>query len=128
MGLRRDIGPMVLVAAMAGGILLFLGYLASETVGNPVYTPDPKGIVLMGLAACAAFSALALGPIGRAIGRRLLEGEAPERGELDEMRDVIAHLERQLAETQDRLDFAERLLTEAREARGQVAAPPTRER
>ena len=54
-----------------------------------------------------------LGPIGQAIGRRLgggsSSGEVVDR-RLELMADDLDHLRAQLVETQERLEFAERLL------------------
>jgi len=58
-----------------------------------------------------------LWPLIRAIARRIEAGAAvaEARGELDELRDRIRHLEEaspRLAEMEERLDFAERLLAQ----------------
>jgi hypothetical protein len=50
-----------------------------------------------------AVGVLSLGPIGRALARRLSGGEA-RRGELDDLR-------QQVAELLERVDYSERLLT-----------------
>ncbi len=54
------------------------------------------------------------GPLGKALARRL-EGRPPEpdpdlQGAVLELRDELQGLHRQLEETQERMDFAERLL------------------
>lgn len=57
------------------------------------------------------------GPVGQALGRRIHGGTAGDEGTLDALHDMqerVEQLEARLVETEDRLDFAERLL----------AAPP----
>ena len=54
------------------------------------------------------------GPIGQAIARRLHGKSAPDPELLDEvslLRDQVASLENRLLENEERLDFAERLLS-----------------
>ena len=69
----------------------------------------------IGLAAlCLATAAIFTGPIGRAIADRLRGRRVPERepalaAEVETLRD-------RLVEVEERLDFAERLLTESRQA------------
>ena len=58
-------------------------------------------------------------PIGRAIARRI-SGEVPQvpgvsTGEMDVLSGDVAELRRELDEVQNRLDFAERLLAQAKE-------------
>ena len=57
--------------------------------------------------------------IGQAIARRIhgKSGPAEEelRGELDELREQVTALEHRLAESEERLDFTERLLTRGKE-------------
>ena len=65
-----------------------------------------------------AFVRIAQGQIGQAIARRIQgKGAAdPElREELYQLRDEIAGLERRLAESEERLDFTERLLAQQHE-------------
>jgi hypothetical protein len=64
---------------------------------------------------------LLFGPVGTAIGRRLggRAGAPPARGELEELQARVEALEsgqHRLAEVEERLDFAERLLASQREA------------
>ena len=76
------------------------------------------GIVVLGV----AFS-----PIGRALAHRIMHGKTPKPGELsadprvDELSGEMASLREQLEMAQERIDFAERLLAQARE-RGQLGA------
>ena len=71
----------------------------------------------MFLAIGAAALGLFFGPVGKALGRRLA-GRAPTQAqaELEEMGAQVTaemdDLRRRLAEVEERLDFAERLLTE----------------
>jgi hypothetical protein len=80
------------------------------------------GVVIVGF--------VALGPVGRAIGRVLMhlfgvertpalpEGEAARLRELlEEQADRLESQQRQIAELAERQDFAERLLAQAREKR-----------
>jgi hypothetical protein len=80
------------------------------------------GELAMFLAIGAAAVGLLFGPIGSAIARRL--GGRPEPGdahaEIEEMRarvtDEVDDLRNRLAEVEERLDFAERLLAHGRQA------------
>ena len=71
-----------------------------------------------------ALVGISYSPVGRAIAERLrgkrLDDEPSE--ELLELRDQVASLQPQAYEQAERLDFAERLLAQARE-RGALAAP-----
>lgn len=61
---------------------------------------------------------VALGPVGRAIARRI-EGKAVDHNALDELRERLADLEggqAHTAELGERLEFAERLLAQRTEA------------
>jgi len=77
-------------------------------------------VVLMVMLGVGAFAAVALGPIGRAVAKRLLEG-TPQGGteavlhEVDELRLQTEDLRNALAETQERLDFTERMLAGGKE-------------
>ena len=60
---------------------------------------------------------VALGPVGRAIARRI-EGKPAEADAVDDLRERLAELERSqphTAELAERLDFAERLLAQRNE-------------
>ena len=83
------------------------------------------GIVTMVLIA-VTFVKVAQSHIGQAIGRRIHgRGAAdPElRGELEELREQVASLHQRLAENEERLDFAERLLAGTHEP-GRLPEPP----
>ena len=95
---------------MAAGLLGFLMYLADEVrfVG-----PTGAGAILgMGVAACVAFGALTFGPIGRAVAKRILGGgdRSAIDDDLHDLRLQVDDLRNALAESQERIDFTERLL------------------
>jgi len=88
-----------------------------ELVVEHVLTAIITGVVILGV----AFS-----PIGRAFAHRIMHGKAPRQPELadprvDDLSGEMAVLREQLESTQDRLDFTERLLAQARE-KGQLGA------
>jgi ubiquinone biosynthesis protein UbiJ len=67
------------------------------------------------------------GVIGQAIARRLRGGSAPDPDmleDLSQLRDQVANLEQRLMESEERLDFAERLLSSGSQAGRE---DPTRE-
>jgi hypothetical protein len=79
---------------------------------------SPPGELAMFLAIGAAAVGLFFGPIGMAIGRRL-SGRAHTHAQL-ELEEIAVHVtgdiddfRRRLAEVEERLDFAERLLTDS---------------
>jgi hypothetical protein len=88
-----------------------------EFVIRDVISHIITGVVILGV----AFS-----PIGRAVAHRIMHGRAPRQPELadprvDDLSGELAILREQLEATQDRLDFTERLLAQARE-KGQLGA------
>jgi hypothetical protein len=88
-----------------------------ELVVRDVITSLITGVVILGV----AFS-----PIGRALAHRIMHGKAPRQPELadprvDDLSGEMAILREQLDATQDRLDFTERMLAQARE-KGQLGA------
>lgn len=97
------------LAAMGGGIF-FLMFLASEL--NNVGPSGAAGILGIGVAACLGFGAVLLGPVGRAVGKRILGGvEGTEVDEeIHDLRLQVEEMRGALAESQERLDFTERLL------------------
>lgn len=103
------------LVAMGAGIM-FLMYLADDlrNVG-----PTGAGAMLgIGLGACAAFAAVAFGPVGRAVGKRILGGGAEHAAleeDLHDLRLQVDDLRNALAESQERIDFTERLLAGDRE-------------
>jgi hypothetical protein len=82
-----------------------------EIVVRQVLESVITGVVILGV----VFS-----PIGRALAHRIMHGKAPRQPELadprvDDLSGEVAILREQLEATQDRLDFTERLLAQARE-------------
>jgi hypothetical protein len=63
------------------------------------------------------------GPFGRALADRLSGKSGVDDREVAELRGDVADLRHQLTEVQERLDFAERLLAQQREAE---RVPPAR--
>jgi hypothetical protein len=100
---------------MGVGLLIFLWNMADMMKGDMTYQPSPGPFLALGLGACAAYGAVVVGPIGRALARRLLGPEENrESPALEEMRVTMHELQSQLAETHERLDFAERMLAQSR--------------
>src|SRR5690242_21695170 len=103
----------LIIAGLAGvgGLAKLLIYVVSQ-IGNA----GPSGAYAMGaigLMACGAFAAVALGPIGRAIGKRVLQGGASAAAsdeDVQELRLQVDELRQALSESQERIDFAERML------------------
>lgn len=100
--------------SLAAG-LLFLIYLSDEI--RFVGPSGAAGILGIGLAACAAFGAVALGPVGRAVGKRILGGTEQQHldEDLHDLRLQVDDLRNALAESQERIDFTERLLAGGKE-------------
>lgn len=103
---------------MMGGVagvatfLIFLAALADQLrFADATAVP---AVAIMGLAGAAGFGALVLGPVGRAMARRIAGSDptalAQVDGDLQEMRLQVEDLRQALTETHDRLDFTERLL------------------
>jgi hypothetical protein len=82
----------------------------------------PPGELAMFLAIGAAAVGVLFGPIGSALARRLVGRSEPGDAhvEIEEMRarvtDEVDDLRNRLAEVEERLDFAERLLAHGRQA------------
>lgn len=73
---------------------------------------------------------LAFSPVGRALANRILHGKQPggdalEDPRVDELSDQVSSLRRQIGEMQERIDFAERMLAQAR-TKGVLGAGPER--
>lgn len=112
---RNNSGWFIVGGLFALGILgKTIEYLASQ-----VSTSGPSGafaLLAIGVGMSGAFAALALGPIGRAVGRRILQGGASEAAsdeDVQELRQQVDELRQSLAESHERLDFAERMLSSA---------------
>ncbi len=79
--------------------------------------------VLTSLIVGASFVLIAYSPVFRALGNRIMHGKTPPPGvpltvdseRVDQLSGEMAALRTQLYETQERLDFAERMLAQARE-------------
>ena len=102
------------VAAMIPAVV-FLMYLV-DSVRN-VGPSGALAILGLGVVFGGAGAAVALGPIGRGIGKRLLGGGDHAAGELEleELRLQMEDLRAALTESQERLDFTERLLAGTKE-------------
>lgn len=93
--------------------------LAQVPAPPPWVTLPPAVIVLVTLAMCAA-AAVVLWPLMRAIGRRI-EGRAHDPALQDELARLRARVDElegaqlRVAELEERVDFAERLLAQRRE-------------
>jgi len=86
----------------------------------------PEIIVPVTMFGGGALVGISFSPIGRAIARRLGGGkdeaaEAQALAEVDALREELQALRGEMGEMQERLDFAERLLAQARE-KGQLGA------
>ena len=83
--------------------------------------------VLEGLTVAATIVLVAYSPVFRAIGKRIMHGRIPPEGvplavddpRLDQLSGEMAAVRQALYETQERLDFTERLLAQAK-AKGQL--------
>ena len=89
--------------------------------------PSTEQLIVALLGAAVIIGMVVLGPVGRALAdgiRHLLGGRrGADAAELDAMREAMAALQHQVGELEERLDFSERLLAQARE-RGLLAGPP----
>ena len=87
----------------------------------------PEALIVSLIAACVMAGFVLFGPVGRAIadGIRHILGSRrrPDTAEVAATREEVAALQRRVAEIEERQDFAERLLAQARE-RGLLSAPP----
>ena len=89
------------------------------------------GLVGIIFFAMFAFVGVSFSPLGRALARRIGgEARAPESGardtaEMEALHGELSDMRRELDEMQNRLDFTERLLSQARE-RGLLGAPKER--
>lgn len=122
-GRRGDPATKWLVGGTILSLAMMLVFVAGMSDQMRIGTPAGGApMVLMTLLGVSVFGVLALGPIGRAVSKRLLEGgQGGELDgvlqELDELRGQTDELRQALAEAQERLDFTERLLASGAEAR-----------
>lgn len=119
---RSDPGLKWLVAGgvVSLGMLSLLVAFLADTVGRN--GPSGAGAVgFLGFVMAAAVAAVALGPIGRSVGKRILGNDpGPDlavEAEVDGLRLQVDDLRQALAETHERLDFTERLLSRGAEKR-----------
>lgn len=77
--------------------------------------------VLTSLIVGATFVGIAFSPLARALGNRIMHGKVhlPGAGSddprVDELADEVSVLRRQIGDMQERLDFTERMLAQARD-------------
>jgi hypothetical protein len=92
--------------------------------------PSPEQLLVALGGVAVIIGMIVLGPVGRAIADGLRHAFGVRRGadpaELGALREEIAALRHQVAELEERQDFAERLLAQARE-RGLLSGPATKE-
>lgn len=105
------------VATLGMGIL-FLTFMAEQLRIGGAGGPGPLMIVTM--LGAGMFGAVALGPIGRAVGKRILDGSPASDADAisDDVHDLRLQsedLRQALTEMQERLDFTERMLAGGRE-------------
>jgi hypothetical protein len=105
------------IAALGMG-MLFLTYMADELRFGAA--GDPVPLLIVTALGAVVFAAVALGPIGRAIGKRILDGGSSSEADAlsDDVHDLRLQsedLRQALMETQERLDFTERMLAGGRE-------------
>lgn len=88
--------------------------------------PSVEQLIVALAGAAVLLGMIVLGPVGRALadGIRHLLGarKAADTAAVDAMREEMAELQHRLAELEERQEFAERLLAQARE-RGLLAGP-----
>jgi len=107
----RETTLLIAVTGLGVGLLVFLWNIAELIKGDVMYQPSPGPLLALGLGACAAYGAVVLGPIGRALARRLTGGPDEARDLLlEEVRSALIGVQAELAETHERLEFTERLL------------------
>ncbi len=100
------------------GGLFALGILGKtiENLAGQISSSGPSGafaLMAIGVGMSGAFAALALGPVGRAVGKRILQGGAASAASDEDVQDLRLHvdeLRQALAESQERIEFAERML------------------
>lgn len=109
-------GVILTLGLIAGGLFFLFGVMEeSRNIGNP--TP-----ALAAVAAAGIYFALLRGPVGKAIAK-MLEGQSVPDEHLamrvDQLEDRLAELgmdQHRVAELEERLDFAERLLSQRESA------------
>ena len=102
--------------AALGMVGKFLEILASKV--SEVGPSGANVLAVLGIASCGAFAAVALGPVGRAVGKRILQGGAGPAASDDELQDLrlqVEDMRHVLAEAQERIDFTERMIAGSKE-------------
>jgi hypothetical protein len=109
-------GVVTTLGITGAGLFFLFGVMEeSRNIGNP--TP-----IFAGIAAAAICFALLRGPVGKAIGKMLEGNPAPDdqwTERIEQLEDRVAELsndQRSVAELEERLDFAERLLAQRSDA------------
>lgn len=107
------------------GTLAALGTVAAflTEMAGKIQMGGPGGggpMLVVAMLGTGIFLAVALGPIGKAVAKRLLAGGVSEddgvlEEEVQDLRLQVDDLRQALAETQERLDFTERMLSSGRE-------------
>jgi len=82
---------------------------------------EPEAVAALALVIISAAVSLSWTPLGRALTDRIRRGPRPDPAARDGLEDELHALQQRMAELEERLDFAERLLAKPRE--GQQALP-----
>jgi len=109
---------MLGVLGALGAAAAFLTEVAEKLQLGGASGPGP--LLIVGMLGGGIFLAAALGPIGKAVGKRILEGGVVEDDglvleEVSDLRLQVEDLRQALAEAQERLDFTERMLSSGRD-------------
>jgi hypothetical protein len=100
-------------ASIATAVTLTAASLAAGFAVVAVHLGEGFAIPV-GIVALVAAAVIFRGPLAQALARRL-EGAAGRHGEQDAMLHTLDELRGRMAELEERVDFAERLLAQARE-------------
>ena len=113
----NGVGWLILGGLAALGMVgKFLEILASKV--SEVGPSGANVLAVLGIASCGAFAAVALGPVGRAVGKRILQdgaGPAASDAELQDLRLQVEDMRHALTEAQERIDFTERMIAGSKE-------------
>ena len=120
---RTDPGLKWLVVGgvVTMGMLSLLVAFIADTISRS--GPTGTGAMgFLGFVVAGAAAAVAFGPIGRAVGTRILGGgvvgtDPAVESEIEALRFQVEDLRQALSETHERLDFTERLLASGTEKR-----------
>jgi hypothetical protein len=100
-------------ASIAAGVTLTAAALAAGFAIPAVYLGEGFAIPV-GIIAVVAAAVIFRGPVGHALARRL-EGGTPPQADQEAMLHALDEMRGRMAELEDRLDFAERLLAQSRQ-------------